>query len=80
MKMNSTKLDELIAKLQDALPHGYSDFKALGEDKIKMILAGALQSMDLVSRDEYDIQTQVLQRTRERLIQLEQRQSVLEKK
>jgi BMFP domain-containing protein YqiC len=36
--------------------------------------------MDLVSRDEYDIQTQVLQRTRERLEQLEQRLSLLEEK
>jgi BMFP domain-containing protein YqiC len=45
-----------------------------------MILAGTLQSMDLVSRDEYDIQTQVLQRTRERLEQLEQRLSLLEEK
>jgi len=80
MKLDTTKLDELVAKLQDALPHGYSDFKALSEDKIKMILAGTLQSMDLVSRDEYDIQTQVLQRTRERLEQLEQRLSLLEKK
>lgn len=80
MNIDSTKLDQLAAKLKDALPQGYSDFKTLSEDKVKMILAGTLQSMDLVSRDEYDIQTQVLQRTRERLEQLEQRLSLLEEK
>ena len=80
MKIDPTKLDELAHKLKDALPQGYSDFKALSEEKVKMILTSTLQSMDLVSRDEYDVQTQVLQRTRERLEQLEQRLSLLEKK
>ncbi|MCL4150544.1 UNVERIFIED_CONTAM: hypothetical protein GTU68_026227 [Idotea baltica] len=38
-----------------------------------------LQKLDMVSREEYDVQSEVLQRTRQRLEQLEQRIALLEK-
>ena len=37
-----------------------------------------LQKLDMVSREEYDVQAEVLQRTRQRLEQLEQRIALLE--
>ena len=45
-----------------------------------MALEGVLQNLDMVPREEFEVQAQVLQRTRERVEQLEQRLSILEKK
>lgn len=79
MKLNSTVLEETITKLKEALPADLSEIKRINEEKLRMILEGMLQKMDLVSRNEYDIQTEVLKRTRERLEQLEKRITDLEK-
>jgi BMFP domain-containing protein YqiC len=80
MKFNSTVLEETITKLKEVLPGDLSEIKRIHEEKLRMVLEGMLQKMDLVSRNEYDIQTEVLKRTRERLAQLEQRISDLEQK
>lgn len=53
----------------------------LGEDfdkKLRSLLQSQLGKLDLVSREEFDIQTQVLLRTREKLMKMEQRVSALE--
>ena len=80
MKLDSNNIDQLIDKIKTSLPQGYSDLKELSEDKFKLVIASALQSLDLVAREEYDVQTKVLQRTRDRVEQLEQRLNLLEKK
>jgi BMFP domain-containing protein YqiC len=48
------------------------------EKNVKAILASIFEKMDLVSRDEFDIQSQLLARTREKLTALEARVSELE--
>ncbi|RXK34078.1 cytoplasmic protein [Arsenophonus endosymbiont of Bemisia tabaci Asia II 3] len=65
---------------KDTLPQGIGD---LGEDldkKLRAILQSQLGKLDLVSREEFDIQTQVLLRTREKMAQKEKRIEQLEKK
>lgn len=79
MKINPKHIDDTIAKLKDLLPSDMSDFKSTGEKKLKLVLEGMLQKLDMVSREEYDVQSEVLQRTRQRLEQLEQRIALLEK-
>lgn len=49
------------------------------EKNTKALLSGFLARMDLVTREEFDIQSQVLARTRERLQALEARVEALEK-
>jgi BMFP domain-containing protein YqiC len=49
------------------------------EKNVKAILASVFEKMDLVSRDEFDIQSQLLARTREKLTALEARVAELEK-
>jgi BMFP domain-containing protein YqiC len=80
MKIDSQHLDEALAKIKDLMPDNFADLKNTGEDKLKLILEGLLQKLEMVSREEYEIQTEVLQRTRQRLEQLEQRIELLEKK
>jgi ubiquinone biosynthesis accessory factor UbiK len=48
------------------------------EKNVRALLQTAFAKLDLVTREEFDVQTQVLQRTREQLSLLEQRLAVLE--
>ncbi|MEL7307610.1 MAG: accessory factor UbiK family protein, partial [Pseudomonadota bacterium] len=46
--------------------------------KTKQAIQNKLAEMDFVSRDEFDIQSQVLIRTREKLTELEEKVALLE--
>ena len=80
MKFDSTMIEEAVTKLKEALPNDVGDFKRAGEEKLKLALEGVLQKLEMVPREEYEVQTEVLRRTRERVEQLEQRISILEQK
>ncbi len=60
------------------MPKGLRDFGDDVEKKVRQVLQSQLTRLDLVSREEFDVQTQVLLRTREKLALLEQRLSELE--
>ena len=49
------------------------------EKNAKAVMSGVFGKLDLVTREEFDIQTQLLARTRERLQALEARVEALEK-
>lgn len=49
------------------------------ENNAKAMISGLLGKLDLVTREEFDVQTQVLARTREKLKDLEARVDALEK-
>ena len=79
MAFDPKSLDELARKLADAVPPGLA---ALGNDleqNFKAVLQGGLAKLDLVTRQEFDIQAAVLRRSRERLEELEMRIAALEK-
>ena len=71
-------LDDLARELADAVPR---NLKSLGEDlerNFKSLLQAGLGKMDLVTREEFDLQVAVLERTREKLDALETRLAELE--
>ena len=72
-------LDELARKLADAVPPGLAALGADLEQNFKAVLQAGLAKLDLVTRQEFDIQSAVLRRSRERLEELEQRIATLEK-
>jgi BMFP domain-containing protein YqiC len=49
------------------------------EKNVRALLSGFFARLDLINREEFDIQTRVLQRTREKLEALEERVARLEK-
>jgi BMFP domain-containing protein YqiC len=49
------------------------------EKNAKAVMSGLLAKLDVVTREEFDIQSQVLARTREKLKALEARVDALEK-
>lgn len=73
--MNDKLLSELSARL--AALAASNPAKDL-EKNFRGLLAGAFSRLDLVSREEYEVQTQVLARARERLAALEARVAELE--
>ncbi|PAV02362.1 cytoplasmic protein [Arsenophonus sp. ENCA] len=77
--LDAKKIEQVVRQIKDTLPQGIRD---LGEDldkKLRAILQSQLGKLDLVSREEFDIQTQVLLRTREKMAQMEKRIEQLEK-
>jgi len=64
-------LDELVDKLGKALPPGAAELKADFDKNARATLQTALSKMDLVTREEFDIQAALLERTREKLDRLE---------
>jgi hypothetical protein len=73
--LNTKALDDLARKIGEAI--GNSPARDV-EKNIRAILQGALQRLDLVPREELEIQAQVLMRTREKLEALEARVTELE--
>ena len=69
-------LDDIGAKLSALFAAGPAkDF----EKNAKAVLAGFFSKLDLVTREEFDIQALVLARTREKLKDLETRVEALER-
>ena len=64
-------LDELVGKLEQVLPSGAVELKEDFEKNARGAVQSALSKMDLVTREEFDIQAALLQRTREKLDRLE---------
>lgn len=71
-------LDELARKLSALIPPGLSEARADFEANARSILQAGLQRLDLVTREEFDVQQAVLRRTREKLEVLEKRVAELE--
>jgi len=64
-------LEELVDKLGQALPPGAAELKADFDKNAKATLQTALGKMDLVTREEFDLQVALLEKTREKLDRLE---------
>jgi BMFP domain-containing protein YqiC len=77
--LNPKKLEELAKQITDAIPPGVKSMAEGAESKVKQVLQAQLSRMDFVSREEFDVQSQVLIRTREKLEALEARIAMLEK-
>jgi len=68
---NAQKLEEIAQQVSNALPPGLKNVAEEVENKTKQILQGQLNKLDVVTREEFDVQTQVLLKTREKLVTLE---------
>ena len=72
------KIEQIARQVHESMPKGLRDLGEDVEKKIRQAPQSHLTRLDLVSREEFDVQTQVLLRTREKLALLEQRLSELE--
>jgi hypothetical protein len=71
-------LDDLARRLSETVPPGLTAVRDDLERNFRAVLQSGLARLDLVTRQEFDVQAGVLRRTRERLEQLEARLAALE--
>ena len=76
--MDAFRIDELARRLLERVPPALRSMQADLENNFRAVLRERLSRLDLVSRDEFDAQTRVLERTRARLEALEARLAALE--
>ncbi|HEY5558680.1 MAG TPA: accessory factor UbiK family protein [Steroidobacteraceae bacterium] len=80
MAFDPRSLDELARKLADSVPPGLTALRNDLEQNFKAVLQSGLAKLDLVTRQEFDIQAGVLRRSREQLEEFEQRIAALEQR
>jgi ubiquinone biosynthesis accessory factor UbiK len=78
--LNSTALDELARRLAESVPESLRAFGRDLEGNFKAVLQAQLSKLDLVSRQEFDVQAALLARTQEKLAALDTRLQELEQK
>jgi BMFP domain-containing protein YqiC len=76
--MEASSINEIAQRLLASLPAAVRGAQADLEKNFRVVLHNSLGKMDLVTRDEFDVQTKVLERTRARLALLEARLAELE--
>ncbi len=76
--MNDNSIEGLAKKLADSLPGGLRSMRADLEQNFRSVLRGGLEKLDLVTREEFEVQEAVLARTREKLEALQERVTELE--
>ncbi len=70
--------EDLAKRLTDAMPPQVAALKGDLEANFKSVLQSGLAKLDLVTRQEFDVQAGVLARSRDKLEALEQRLGALE--
>jgi BMFP domain-containing protein YqiC len=76
--MDPRFIDDLARRLSAAIPESVSAVRRDLESNFKAVLQSTLARLDLVTRQEFDVQAAVLRRTREKLEALESRLAAFE--
>ncbi|MBC3617934.1 accessory factor UbiK family protein [Vibrio metschnikovii] len=74
------KLEQIAKQIHDSMPQPVKELGSDVEQKVRQVIQGQLNKLDMVSREEFDVQTQVLLRTRQKLSDMEQKLNELEAK
>jgi len=76
--LNPSDLESIAKKVVDVLPSGLGQLPEGLETQVKSVLSSSMQKMDLVTREEFDVQAGVLAKTRAKLEELEKQVADLE--
>lgn len=77
--LNKLQIDEVVEKVRNLLPDDANRVRDEINQKLKATLTASLKNMDLVTREEFDIQARLLAKTRARLEELQSRIDELER-
>jgi BMFP domain-containing protein YqiC len=75
--INTAGLDDLARRLADSMPESLRSIGRDLQDNFKAVLQANLSKLDLVSRQEFDVQAALLQRSLAKLAELEARLTAL---
>ncbi len=73
-------IDDIANRLVDSLPPGFTALREDMQKNFHAILQSALGKLDLVTREEFEVQKAVLAKTRQKLEALETQVTALEEK
>ena len=76
--MDSRQLEDLATKLGQVIPPSLKGLRHELEDNFRAVLRANLEKLDLVSRERFDLQAELLARTQAKLAALEQKLKALE--
>jgi len=76
--LDPKRLDELARRFTENLPSGMKDMQQEVEKNARSAMQTTFSRMELVTREEFDAQSKVLARTREKLEAMEARVAELE--
>ena len=71
--METNKMKELIESILNILPQNTKEIKDDVKDNLKILLNDYLKKIDVVTREEFDVQKEVLLKTRKKLDDLEEK-------
>lgn len=77
--MTDESIENIARKLAEAVPEGLRSVREDLENNFRSVLRASLSKLDLVTREEFEVQEAVLAKTREKLEALETRLEELEK-
>ena len=75
--INNQNINDLVDKLSAALPDSIKTLQEDAKNNIRAVLESSLRQMNLVSREEFDVQSALLARTLEKLNELEKQMDKL---
>ena len=78
--INAKKIEDIAKQISEAIPPGVKNVATDFEAKAKQVLQSKLSQLDVVSREEFDVQTQVLIKTRAKLDEMAAKIAELEEK
>ena len=70
--MDNKTIENIAKQISESMPSGVKELAGNVEQRVKQTLQSQLSKLDLVTREEMDVQQQLLLRLRERVEQLEQ--------
>ncbi|MGD8547182.1 MAG: accessory factor UbiK family protein [Thiohalophilus sp.] len=76
--MQNPDIEQLVERILQSLPDGLQEMRHEVDQQLRAGLRRTLQQMDLVTREEFDIQREVLLRTRAKLEEMERQIQLLE--
>ena len=76
--MAKESIEQLARALAESLPEGFRSVRDDLEKNFQSVLSSGVSKLDLVTREEFEVQRAVLMRTREKLAALEARLAGLE--
>ena len=77
--MNNESIENIASKLAEAVPEGLRSVREDLESNFRAVLRASLAKLDLVTREEFEVQEAVLAKTRQKLEALEARLEDIEK-
>ncbi|MGV3002050.1 ubiquinone biosynthesis accessory factor UbiK [Vibrio sp.] len=77
---DAKKIEQIAKQIHESMPQPVKDLGSDVDQKVRQVIQGQLNKLDVVSREEFDVQTQVLLRTRQKLNDIEAKLADLESK